>query len=45
MAEHITSSAGISARDQQYRDHMEEASAKLLFAIIRELDGMGVRRG
>lgn len=44
MAEHIISSEGITARDRQHREDMEAASHALLCAIVRELDGMGVRR-
>lgn len=40
MAEHITSWDGISARDDQHRKAMEQGSERLLFAMVRELEGM-----
>jgi len=35
----------ISARDERYREDMEDASNLLLQAMHRELEAMGVRRG
>lgn len=45
MANHVTSWEGITARDEWHRRQMELASDRLLMAMARELETMGVRHG
>lgn len=44
MANHVTSWAGILAREEEHRQRMERGSERLLMAMARELEAMGVRR-
>lgn len=41
MAEHYTNLKNLSARDEQYRQQMRNASDALLYALLRELEGRG----